>query len=110
MVWKQSTVTHDRFYWLAVPAKSAKAGSLVIASRDGQTIDIEKAEDVAHLTVLLNDKMLDLDKPVTISAGRELFKGKVKRTVAELAATLAERGDRELEFDAAVEVEINSGK
>ena len=111
VVWKQSTVTHDRFYWLAVPAKSAKAGSLVIASRDGQTIDIEKAEDVPHLTVLLNDKMLDLDKPVTItSAGRELFNGKVERRVAELAATLAERGDSDLVFDAAVEVDIKSGK
>jgi hypothetical protein len=111
VVWKQSTVTHDRFYWLAVPAKSAKAGSLVVASRDGQTIDIEKAEDVPHLMVLLNDKMLDLDKPVTITcAGRELFKGKVKRTIGELAATLGQRGDRELVFDAAVEVRINSGK
>jgi hypothetical protein len=111
VVWKQSTVTHDHFYWLAVPAKSAKASSLVIASRQDQTIEIEKAEEIPHLTVLLSDKMVDLDKPVTISsAGRELFKGKVKRTIAELAKTLGERGDRELEFDAAVEVELKAGK
>jgi hypothetical protein len=111
VVWKQSTVTHDRFYWLAVPPKSAKAGALVVATRDGPTIDIEKAEDVPHLTVMLNDKMLDLDKPVTItSAGRELFRGKLKRTVGELAKTLAERGDPDLVFGAAVEVEPKIGK
>ncbi len=111
VVWKQSTVTHDRFYWLAVPAQSAKAESLVIASRDGQAIDIEKTEDVTNLKVLLNDKMLDLDKPVTITrAAKELFKGTVKRTIAELAATLGERGDPDLVFDGAITVELKAGR
>ena len=111
VVWKQSTVTHDRFYWLAVPTKSAMAGSLVVASRDKQKINIEKVEDVSHLTVLLNDRMLDLDQPVIVTcAGRELFKGKINRTVAEQAATLGERGDPSLVFDAAIALELNAGK
>ena len=51
VVWKQSPVTHDRFYWLAVPADEAKGGQLVVASRKGQEVEIEKTEGVEALTV-----------------------------------------------------------
>ena len=40
IVWKQSSVTHDRLYWLAVPAGSAKKGTLVTWQRSGQSVDI----------------------------------------------------------------------
>ena len=97
VVWKQSPVTHDRFYWLAVPEGEAKGGQLVIASRKGQQVEIEKAEGVKTLTILLSDAMADLDKPVTVTmGGKELFKGMPPRTVAALHKTLAGRGDPDL--------------
>ena len=107
IVWRQNGVTHDRFYWLAMPEGTAKAKQLVIASRKGQTIDIEKTEGVKSLTILLNDKMVDLDTPVTIRMdGKTLFEGMVPRTVGELDKTLSERGDPDSVFSAAQTVSI----
>ncbi|MDB5303176.1 MAG: hypothetical protein JWM97_725, partial [Phycisphaerales bacterium] len=107
VVWKQAGRTHDRFYWLAVPPKEARGGALVVASRDGQKIEIEKAEEVANLVVMLNDAMVDLDKPVTVTMkGKELFKGVAPRTIGALQATLAGRGDPFLTFPAAVTVTL----
>ena len=105
VVWRQSTVTHDRFYWLAVPKDQTRAGQVVVVSREGQEVRIEQAEGVKTLTVLLNDTMLDLDKEVRVTKdGRELFRGVVPRTRESLQRTLADRGDPRLMFDASVTV------
>ncbi len=108
IVWNQSSVTHDRLYWLAVPAKEAAKGELVIAERDGQHVNIVKHDGVSDLVVMLNDRMLDLDQPVVVTAdGREVFNGKARRTIGDLAATLAECGDPDLIFDARVPVNLS---
>ena len=107
VVWKQDDVTHSRSYWLALPKDQIKARQLVVASREGQVITVEKAEEVKKLTVMLNDEMLDLDQAVKVqSGGKVLFEGKVERTVATIARTLAERGDRRMVFCAEVTVEL----
>ena len=106
VVWRQSDGT-DRMYWLAVPSGEAKTGSVVIASREGQTIAIVSAEKVAKLLIRLDDRMLDLDKPVkVVRDGKVLFEGVVKRTAAAMAKTLNGRGDPGLVFDAEVSVEL----
>lgn len=108
VVWRQGHRVHDRFYWLAVPSEAkAKKGDLVVASRAGQVITIEKAEGVESVTVMLNDRMVDLDEVVTVRYGeRELFKGRLKRTMLTAQQTLAGRGDPRLVFDASVTVRI----
>ena len=109
VVWKQASTTHDRFYWLAMPQDQAAGGQLVIARRDGQTIEIEKSAAVKSLTILLNDAMLDLDKPVAIrAAGRQLFSGTVERTIVNLEATLAGRGDPDEIFPSRITVSLQS--
>jgi hypothetical protein len=111
VVWKQTGTPHDRSYWLAVPAKDAKGDSLVIATRAGQTIEVSAAEKVSKLLIRLDDRMLDLDKPVVVKqAGKTLFEGPAPRTVATLAKTLVGRGDPGLVFDAEVEVTVAEGK
>jgi hypothetical protein len=110
IVWKQDDVTHNRFYWLAVDDKNRHARSEVIATLDGQTIDVS-SKQVERLTVRLNDAMLDLDRPITVtSGGKTLFSGKVKRTASVLAKTLAERGDPKGIFHAEVTVDLPSEK
>lgn len=107
VVWKQSGTTHDRFYWLAVPPGDAKGGALVEAKLDGQTIEILKVENVKKLLVRLDDRMLDLDKPVKVThKGKVLFEGIAPRTAATLAKTLSGRGDPKLIFDVEVSVEV----
>ncbi|CAG1008982.1 hypothetical protein PHYC_03637 [Phycisphaerales bacterium] len=107
VVWKQDDVTHRSLYWLAVSEADRKAGSLVVASFKDQGIEIEKAEGVGAVTILLDDRMVNLDHPVTVAiAGGELHKGKVERTIADLARTLDARGDRLLMFPASVRVAL----
>jgi hypothetical protein len=106
VVWKQASTTHDRFYWLAVPAGTAKANNEVIASYSGQDITIQ-SKDVAQVTIRLNDRMLDLDKPIAVHWGADqVFQGHISRTIATLARALAERGDPKDLF--AAELEIHS--
>ncbi len=93
IVWKQDDVTHARFYWLAVGAEDRRPGTVIRADRKGQTIDIQST-DVERVTVLVNDDMLDLDKPVTVNLnGVARFKGQLKRSAANLETSLSERAD-----------------
>jgi poly(3-hydroxybutyrate) depolymerase len=107
IVWNQDDVTHDRFYWLAVPPGRAKARSTVVASIDGQEVRIEKAEGVEELLIRLDDRLLDLDRPVKVTAGgKTLFEGMVPRTISTLEATLQGPGDPKLAFPAEVAVKL----
>ena len=104
VVWKQDDVIHHRFYWLAT--ESPKAGTLIEAERDGPTIDL-RTEDVASLSIRLNDDMVDLDQPVRVTSGtRVLHDGVVARTIATLYKTLAERGDPASVFSGELHVSL----
>jgi hypothetical protein len=109
VVWKQTGTAHECSYWLAVPPKESKADSLVIAKRGGQVIEITAADKVGRLLVRLDDRMVDLDKPVRVmKEGKELFSGTASRTIGTMAKTLAGRGDPSLVFDAEIEVPLMS--
>ena len=105
VIWLQDDVTSPRFYWLA--NAQPKGGQRVVAVRDGQTITIEEASGVEELTVLLDDDMLDLDRPVKVVVdGKTAFEGVAPRTLGTAARTLAERGDPRAIFLAEVRVKI----
>ncbi len=95
VVWHQSKRTHDRFYWLAVPANTAKGGQRVKAGITGQSIAIEVADKgMDHLVLRLSDELLDLDRPVTVTVnGKEAFKGRVKRSAQAIWESLDQRLD-----------------
>lgn len=66
IVWYQDDVTHDRFYWLQLPAGAAEKDKKITAEVKGQTITLEG--DVPKGTrILLSDQLLDLDKPVQVA-------------------------------------------
>jgi len=98
IVWHQSGVTYDRFYWLAIPKAEAKGGQDITAERKGQNITVT-AKANENIIVLLNDQMLDLDQPVTVTwNGKTLEPRRVPRTLAVIRRTLEERGDPFLAF------------
>lgn len=102
IVWKQDDVTHPDFYWLAVPTDQATTNREVVATYAGNTIRIEKA-DYDTLLIRLNDKMMDLDKAVTVVyAGKPVFTRKVNRTLSTLQQTIASRHDPGLTFPASI--------
>lgn len=93
IVWLQDNVTHDRFYWLKLPARTAKVGQKITATVDGQAIRMEG--DVPDgMTLVLSDALLDLDRYVTVSVnGKAVFSGTVKRTPQAILQCLLERAD-----------------
>ncbi len=104
IVWRQDDVVHSSFYWLCVDADAAEAGDEITASIEGQTITIH-SENVAAVTVLLNDDLVDLDEPVTITFNdRTAFEGPLPRTLRHLQESLHDRGDRQLMYSASCRV------
>jgi predicted esterase len=107
VVWKQDDVTHDRFYWVAVPKGQAKKGAQVAVRRKGQEFEIVNASGVDTLILLLNDTMVNADKVITVRHKQKtLFAGTAKRTISTLQRTITERGDPGLVFSTEVSVDI----
>lgn len=106
IVWKQDDVSHDRFYWLAVSHGDMKPRGEVIATRDGQTIRIEKS-DATRMTILLSDEFVKLDEEVVVlSGGNELIRNVVPRTIRSLVETIRDRGGLSAAFSARLDVAI----
>jgi tetratricopeptide (TPR) repeat protein len=86
-----------RCYWLRNDAPTVF--QRLVVSREGNLFRIEQACHVERVTLLMDDRMADLDKPVRVMAGdRELARAEVKRTVTALVASLVEYRDPELMF------------
>ncbi|MGI9518056.1 MAG: hypothetical protein ACR2NP_13465, partial [Pirellulaceae bacterium] len=101
IVWRQSSVTHRQFYWLAVSKDDAVAGAEVVVSRDGQEFAIERAENINRLTLRFNDDMVNLDRPIVVTyEGEQLFNGPLPRSITTMWRTLEERGDASYMFPA----------
>jgi hypothetical protein len=93
VAWLQDDVTHERFYWLALPQGEARKGQRVTAVVEGQAIRL-KTKGTRKLTLRLSDDLLDLDKPVEVSInGRPLFKKMVARSIDAMIRSLEERAD-----------------
>ncbi len=106
VVWYQSGVTHDRYYWLAVDEANKKSGTHIEVVRDGQNFVIEKADGLESIMIRFNDQMIDFEQPVIVTFnGGEVFNGKVNRTMRTLAKTISDRGDPETVYSAEIHVE-----
>lgn len=110
VIWKQDDRVHPDFYWLAAPDNQPKTDREVIASYRGNAILIEK-NDYDTLVVRLNDRMMDLGKPVEVHyAGKRIFRGKVKRTLGTVQRTVSNRNDPGLVFSAEIEIRKTANK
>lgn len=92
VVWVQSQVAHNRFYWLYV--EEPKARSEVTVERNGQEFTVLSARDVSRLTIRLDETMVDFNSPVIVRyQDRVLFSSLVQCSIEVLEKTLAERSD-----------------
>jgi predicted esterase len=102
--WIQDDETRNYFYWLGVPNDSAKKGDTVLASYHGQEITVQR-NDTDTLYILLNDKMMDLNKPIVLRQnGKLIFKGKVTRSKELIHKTYRDRRDSSYVFSAGIRI------
>jgi hypothetical protein len=93
IVWHQNGRTHDRFYWLSVPEKTAKRGQTIKAEVVRQKIALESKE-AKKITLRLNDALLDLDQEIIVELnGKEVFRGLVTRSAQAIFDSLNQRLD-----------------
>jgi hypothetical protein len=80
--------------------------AIVKARRKGNAIEIA-TEEVLQLRVWLDDAMVDLDKPVTVTVnGRKLHDGIVKRSVDVLIDEARRRRDAAMTFSGYVDLKL----
>lgn len=101
IVWFQSGVTHDSFYWMAQRPKHVKAATEITASIEDQTIKVESFKGLEQVTFQLNDQILDLDDPVIVDFGNDnRFTLKVGRRLSHIYDSIEANGDPELIYSA----------
>lgn len=94
IVWVQDDVIHDRFYWLGVPAASAKEGGKITATVEGAVISLE-GDVPAGTSLWLSDALVDLDRPVTVKVnGKVRHEGRIARERGVIEAALAAKPDK----------------
>ncbi len=94
VVWKQdSTYLNTAMYWLSMAKDKVAPGGLVVAEHYGNEFTIDECY-APEIVIGLNDRMIDYAKPVVVRYhGKELFRGKVKRTVGDIYTSWQERKD-----------------
>ena len=110
VVWKMKSVWGQwkkQFYWLSYeegPFNNGYVDAKIVKKENKIVIE---TKEIRQLTILLNDKMLDLDKPVIIEVNKEVkFKGKVNRSLATIVKTTDQRRDPNHVFSAEVKLDI----
>ncbi len=104
IVWHQEENQGPVFYWLKVEPEEVARHKEVRASYEGNTVTITKC-DYKRLTVCLNDRMMDLDKPVKIMLnGVKIMDGKVKRTRKNIKGNLKLRQDERYAFPTEIHI------
>ena len=106
VVWCQSDVVKEYFYWLGIPKAEAKQGSILRADIAGNTVTLGEC-DYSQVRIYLNEKMVDLSKPVVVRHGEKvLFEGTVTPSDELRRSTLFARNDLSYSFPCCIEVKL----
>ena len=101
VVWRQTGVTHDSFYWMWQRPDDVRKKTKVVASIKNQTIKIESFSGLDKVGFQLNDQILDLDDSVTIDFGDGTkFARRVDRRLSHIYESIEKNGDPELIYSA----------
>ncbi len=107
IVWRQEEVLKDGFYWLSIPIEEARRGAELRAYREKNTIHITQC-DYSQVTIHLNDKMMNLDQPITVFyKDKKLYERKVKRIKENIKRNLLKRQDPRYAFPCDITLKIS---
>ena len=119
------TITADK---LSIEANGEDMATFTVTDKEGNVVDADirfyetnetlegntfktkyagEYSFIAYSTNYLNDRLVNLDKKVTIRyKGKKIARIKPRRTIANLHSSLNQRGDRSYAFPCIVDVEI----
>lgn len=107
IVWKQDDCHHENFYWIGTKREAIQTGKRIVVERKNNTITI--LENYSNsLFIYLNDKMLDLDKAVTVKyKGDIIFNALVPRKIKTVHQSIEKRVDKDLIFSGKLVVSLD---
>ncbi len=106
VAWIQDDVPQPQLYWISMPKNEQIKRNTITASINKNVITIENA-NIKEVTFWLNDKMIDLDKPVKIiNKDKVIFNDVVHRTVEAIYLNANNRYDPAKLFTAKVNVKL----
>lgn len=107
LVWEPGAGSDPQFHWLWWdPACPAPDGTLLVAEADREknTIRLELEGRPLGLSILLDDRLVDLDRELVVTRGAdEVWRGRLERSLEVLART-SRRVDPQLAFEAQIEI------
>ena len=87
--------------------KGRTGAAVYVSSPDLNKLPLDAHQPELAAWTMVARVMLNLDEPIVITAnGKEVFRGKVNRTIETLAKTLDEYGDAKMTFAAEVTVDV----
>jgi hypothetical protein len=97
----------DLFYWLDITEadNDGAGGNLLEARIDRKANAVVVTKGLSGMRILLNQRMLDLAKPVVVKVGGHELKAQPKATLKALVETLVGRGDPFYMFEAGIGIE-----
>lgn len=101
LTWEQTDDVIYSFYWLMDPAP-AKGHEIDAACRDNRLV-ISTHRGVARFSVLLDERLVDFDRPVVVEHDGREERLSVQPKIAALSRTLLERGDPALAFSCRID-------
>lgn len=106
IVWRQEEVLKKHFYWLSVAEDEMQRGREVRVDVEGNKITIGKC-DYKHIILHLNDKIVNLDKPVEVYVGKKrVKKAKLIRSSETMKRSIREWGDARYCFSTEIKIEV----
>jgi len=104
VVWQTFLPWKRHFYWLWSEVPDGEALVVAELDREANAIDVTVDGRLADLSLLLDDRLVDLEREVVVRVGgEERWRGVPERTLATLLMT-ADRCDPGLVFEARVRV------
>lgn len=104
LVWRQEEVLRPAFAYVSVPKEEMERGKEIRIERKDNVIEITHC-DYQHVTLWLNDDMVDLDQKVEVRKnGKRVFRKRLKRDAELIKQTMLERGDPRYVFSAKIEL------
>lgn len=106
LTWVMTDQVNTDFFWLRTPAP-VSGQKFDVTCRDNH-VTVSAAPNVAAASILLDERLVDFSKPVTLVLNGKTTRQKLKPSLRTLCETLQRRGDPELAFTAEIALPLAS--